>query len=63
MSRQYEEEYYRYYGSPYYWQGGALWGMSGFPILDLPAKPFPSVPLSVPRNPNVPMRICGARKP
>src|SRR6476620_6311713 len=42
VSRQYEEEYYRYYGWPFYWQGGGLWGMSGFPILELPAKPFPS---------------------
>jgi sporulation protein YlmC with PRC-barrel domain len=44
VSRQYEEEYYRYYGWPYYWQGSALWGMSGFPILELPAKPLPSEP-------------------
>ncbi len=36
VSRQYEEEYYRYYGWPYYWQGDALWGMGGFPILELP---------------------------
>lgn len=42
VSRQYEEEYYRYYGWPYYWQGDALWGMSGFPMLELPAKPAPS---------------------
>ena len=42
VSRQYEEEYYRYYGWPYYWQGTGLWGMSGFPILELPSKPFPS---------------------
>jgi hypothetical protein len=42
VSRQYEEEYYRYYGWPYYWQGDALWGLSGFPILELPSKPFPS---------------------
>jgi hypothetical protein len=41
VSRQYEEEYYRYYGWPYYWQGDGLWGMSGFPILDLPSKPLP----------------------
>ena len=40
LSRQYEEEYYRYYGWPYYWQGDGLWGMSGFPILELPAKPL-----------------------
>jgi hypothetical protein len=38
ISRQYEEEYYRYYGWPYYWQGEGLWGMSGFPILELPPK-------------------------
>ena len=37
VSRQYEEEYYRYYGWPYYWQGDGLWGLSGFPILELPA--------------------------
>jgi sporulation protein YlmC with PRC-barrel domain len=42
VSRQYEEEYYRYYGWPYYWQGDGLWGMSGFPILELPVKPLPS---------------------
>jgi hypothetical protein len=42
VSRQYEEEYYRYYGWPYYWQGDGLWGMSGFPILELPPKTAPS---------------------
>jgi len=47
LSRQYEEEYYRYYGWPYYWQGGGVWGLSGFPILELPSKPskpFPGEP-------------------
>jgi hypothetical protein len=44
VSRQYEEEYYRYHGFPYYWQGDGLWGMSGFPILELPAKPFSGEP-------------------
>jgi hypothetical protein len=42
VSRQYEEEYYRYFGWPYYWQGDGLWGVSGFPILELPPKPLPS---------------------
>ena len=37
VSRQYEEEYHRYYGWPYYWQGDALWGMSNVPILTLPS--------------------------
>lgn len=40
VSRQYEEEYYRYYGWPRYWQGDGLWGMSGFPILELPTEPL-----------------------
>jgi hypothetical protein len=41
VSRQYEEEYYRYYGWPYYWQGGGLWGMGGFPILERPPAGAP----------------------
>ena len=40
VSRQFEEEYYRYYGWPHYWQGSALWGMSGFPILEQPPGPL-----------------------
>ena len=39
VSQQYEEEYYRYYGWPCYWQGNGLWGLSGFPIPGLPADP------------------------
>ena len=41
VSRQFEEAYYQYYGWPYYWQGDALWGMTGFPILELQATPIP----------------------
>ncbi|HTA28913.1 MAG TPA: PRC-barrel domain-containing protein [Candidatus Cybelea sp.] len=44
VSRQYEEEYYRYFGWPCYWQGDSLWGMSGFPIAPLPAKAVPNSP-------------------
>jgi len=39
VSRQYEEEYYRYYGWPSYWQGDAMWGMSSFPVI--PPPPYP----------------------
>ncbi len=43
VSRQYEEEYHRYYGWPYYWEGDGLWGGTrGFPILELPPN-FPPV--------------------
>ena len=31
VSRQYEEEYYRYYGWPFYWDGSGMWGMGGAP--------------------------------
>jgi hypothetical protein len=44
VSRQYEEEYHRYYGWPYYWQGDALWGMSSVPLMELPALPLPGHP-------------------
>lgn len=40
VSRQHEEEYHRYYGWPYYWEGDGLWGMSGFPILTQRSEPF-----------------------
>jgi len=40
VSRQYEEEYHQYFGWPTYWQGGGLWGLSDFPILEQPAKPL-----------------------
>jgi len=43
VSRQYEEEYYRYYGWPGYWAGGELWGAIGFPVLQ-PLYPFPEEP-------------------
>ena len=43
VSRQYEEQYHRYYGWPFYWEGDGLWGgMRGFPVLELPPK-FASV--------------------
>ena len=31
VSRQHEAEYYGYYGYPYYWGGGGLWGASPYP--------------------------------
>lgn len=46
ISRQYEEEYYRHYGWPFYWRGDALWGLGGVPILELPPKPLPNEPVA-----------------
>src|SRR5271169_6342343 len=42
VSRQYEEEYYRYYGWPSYWMGGGIWGMNTFPVVGPPPYPLPS---------------------
>jgi hypothetical protein len=41
VSRQYEENYYRYYGWPAYWQGGSVWGASDHPAM-VPAAPLES---------------------
>jgi hypothetical protein len=64
VSRQYEEEYYRHYGWPSYWQGDALWGMSGFPILELPVETTPENPAIVsgpqPRHPDANLRSTKA---
>jgi hypothetical protein len=32
VSRQYEAEYYKYYGWPAYWYGPALWGPTPYPV-------------------------------
>jgi len=38
VSRQYETEYYGYYGLPAYWDGHSLWGVGGYPELLPPSK-------------------------
>lgn len=38
VSRQYEIEYYRYYGWPAYWNGQALWGASSHPVISPPSE-------------------------
>ena len=44
VSRQYEEEYYRYYGWPAYWEGSAVWGIGGFPSILPPPPGEPTSP-------------------
>jgi uncharacterized protein YrrD len=64
VSRQFEEEYYRYYGWPNYWTGGGLWGGAGFPLLQLTEEGRPDepaaelVPLSQKGDPH--LRSCQA---
>jgi uncharacterized protein YrrD len=38
VSRQYEVDYYQYYGWPAYWNGGAMWGLGGYPLVMPPSK-------------------------
>lgn len=38
VSRQYEVDYYRYYGWPAYWDGSAMWGLGGFPTILPPSQ-------------------------
>ena len=33
VSRNFEIDYYRYYGWPAYWTGSSLWGTSGYPMV------------------------------
>jgi hypothetical protein len=42
VSRQYEEEYFRYYGWPSYWMGEGIWGLHAFPIASPHSCPLPS---------------------
>ena len=44
VSRQYEEEYYQYYGWPTYWDAGGIWGMRDFPALPPPTRPTSPFP-------------------
>lgn len=33
VSRQFERDYFTYYGFPAYWDGGGMWGAGGYPIM------------------------------
>ena len=38
VSRQWETEYYGYYGWPTYWEGDSMWGLGGYPAALPPTK-------------------------
>ena len=42
VSRQYEVQYYRYYGWPSYWMGEGIWGMNTYPIIQRLPSTLPS---------------------
>ncbi|MFO1498811.1 MAG: PRC-barrel domain-containing protein [Verrucomicrobiota bacterium] len=39
VSRQYEQEYFKYYGWPGYWTGPSLWGPGPYPLYFAPLPP------------------------
>lgn len=56
VTRQYETEYYSYYGHSPYWVGGGVWGGSYFPDEVEKAtkdKPFYDMPEGMPGDPNL----------
>ena len=42
VSRQYEQNYYNYYGWPTYWEGGELWGPGEYPVFAPAVRPYVS---------------------
>jgi hypothetical protein len=38
VSRQYETDYYQYYGWPAYWNGGSLLGLAAYPVIVQPTE-------------------------
>jgi hypothetical protein len=59
VSRQYEIEYYNYYGWPVYWNGGAIWGFGGFPVILPPSKDAMEAHLQ-PQHPDVHLQSINA---
>lgn len=43
VTRQHEQDYYRYYNWPPYWESAGMWGIGGMPVLTLPPEIRPDV--------------------
>lgn len=52
VSRQHEMEYFNYFGSPYYWHGGGLWGTGYYPSALMTATAFGAVSAAEPPPPS-----------
>jgi len=60
VSRQYEQNYYNYYGYPTYWEGGALWGKADYPGFAPSARSFEFQSYDYPRWDDVHLRSTNA---
>ena len=58
VSRQYEEEYYLYYGWPAYWDGGAMGGIAGFPVATSVSTPEKLLHHSQNQQDDIHLRSC-----
>ncbi len=60
VSRQYEENYYNYYGYPTYWQGGSLWGAGEYPAYTPSVRPYEFMSYEYPRWDDIHLRSTNA---
>jgi uncharacterized protein YrrD len=60
VSRQYEENYYNYYGWPHYWDGAGVWGPRDFPTFTPSLLPYDFRSYEYPRWDDVHLRSTNA---
>jgi hypothetical protein len=60
VSRQHEEDYFGYYGYPYYWDGMGLWGMGAYPAMLMASAPKEPAPR--PNKPSGDVHLRSARE-
>ena len=60
VSRQYEQNYYDYYGYPIYWEGGALWGTGDYPEYAPSTRPYEFRSYDYPRWDDIHLRSVNA---
>lgn len=58
VSRQYEIDYYNHYGWPVYWNGGAMWGVGGFPEISSPNQEEQEFQLEAPHREDRHLQSC-----
>lgn len=65
VSRQFERDYYAYYGWPVYWAGPALWGPGPFPLygapLEKPAAEADAIEAATDAHLRSVREVCGYR--
>jgi len=60
VSRQYEENYYRYYGWPVYWEGAGIWGAGDLPVFIPSSRPYDLLSYEYPRWDDIHLRSTAA---